>query len=817
MKIAFTCLFSLILSTTANVAEARVSRADYDALIHGARDGDYEPALVMLRAHSIEHPRDLRAAYDRILIAGWAANTAEVIAAYEGLAPSPSRPPSNVLKTVAQAYRDSQRWDDALALYRKGRLLYPRQTSFVVGEIKVLTDAGNTDAAVSLGQEQVERRPGDADLRLALGYAYRGTNSPYAALQEADRALAMAPGKDYVSREYIKSLERAGLPLAALNSAGQHPGLLSDKEMRNLQADYVAELARLAEMPTRQEAERFAIADRALAEYDRLIPAWEALGPEASEELLRIRMDRLQVLQTRMRMQDVVDDYEALKAQGVEVPRYVMNDVANAYLYLREPEVAAHLYRQVLNDSSSKLDSPGEHLSNQTRLFYALVESEQFDEAAQVIDAARKSQPKWRRIKGVPQPVPNDLHVYAEETAALSLYYADDTPAAQQRFEELVALAPNNVGLRVGLARVYRGRSLPRAAENQLKMAEPLEPRGAETQAGQGLTAIDLQEWRQANSLALDLAARFPEAKQTDTLARRWTLHKKAELRVSGNRGIASDSPVIGSGDFNIETVLYSAPLDFNWRVFGGGGYATGDFEEGTGYYRWLRTGVEWRDRDVTAELEVSSHNYGYGTKPGVRASGAYDFNDHWQAGGFAALRSRETPLRALRSDISSNSLGAYVRWRANERREWTFTLSPSRFSDGNNRLVGVFSGTERLYTTPTLKTDLQVNIAASHNSIEDVPYFNPRSDLEVLPTLNLTHILYRRYETVWEQSFLLGAGLYAQKGYSPGAIGALGYGMRYQPSDAFDVGATVTGVSRPYDGVRERELRIMFEMNLRF
>ena len=194
-----------------------------------------------------------------------------------------------------------------------------------------------------------------------------------------------------------------------------------------------------------------------------------------------------------------------------------------------------------------------------------------------------------------------------------------------------------------------------------------------------------------------------------------------------------------------------------------------------------------------------------------------FPVNDHWQVGGSAELRSRETPLRALRSDISANSLGAYVRWRANERREWTFSVAPSHFSDGNNRWTGVISGTERIYTTPTLKADLQMNIAASHNSIEDVPYFNPRSDLEVLPTLNLTHILHRRYETVWEQRFLFGAGLYAQKGYGTGAIGALGYGMRYQFNDAFDIGATVTGVSRPYDGVRERELRIMFEMNLRF
>lgn len=817
MKIAFNCLLLVIVSLTTTMATARVSRADYDMLIREARSGNYEPALVMLREHSAEYPRDLRAAYDHILIAGWAGKSDEAILAYEALQPAPNRPPADVLKTIAQAYRDTQRWDDALARYQQGRLKYPRQTSFVVGEIMTMADAGRSDEAIPLGEKQVEAHPGDPDLRLALGYAYKGSHSPYAALQETDQAKTLAPKKPYVIREYVTALDHAGLPLAALGTARQHPGLLSDKELRSLEADHAAELSRLAEMPARQESERFVIADRALAEYDRLIPAWEALGPDAEKDLLRIRIDRLQALHRRMRMQDVVTSYEALKEEGIEVPRYVLNDVAAAYLYLRQPEIAAHLYRQVLADSASTLDSPGERLSNQTGLFYSLIESEQFDEATHVIESARKEQPTWRNIKGVPQQVPNDLHLYAEQTAALGLFYVDDTVGAQARLEDMVDEAPRNVGLRVALANVYRGRELPRKAEEQLKMAEALEARAVETEAGQGLTALDLQEWRQASSLALDLAARFPEEKSTDNLARRWEIHKKAELRVTGNRGIASDSPVTGSGDFSIDSVLYSAPLDYNWRVFGGGGYATGNFEEGRGNYRWLRTGVEWRGRDLTAELEVSSHNYGYGTKPGARATGAFDFNDHWQVGASAELRSRETPLRALRSDISSNSLGAYVRWRANERREWTLSLSPSRFSDGNNRLTAMITGKERLYTSPKLKADLQMNIVASRNSMENVPYFNPRKDLEVVPTINFTHLLYRRYETVWEQSFLFGAGVYAQEGYSPGAIGALGYGMRYRFNDAFDVGATVTGISRPYDGVREREVRIMFEMNLRF
>ena len=128
-----------------------------------------------------------------------------------------------------------------------------------------------------------------------------------------------------------------------------------------------------------------------------------------------------------------------------------------------------------------------------------------------------------------------------------------------------------------------------------------------------------------------------------------------------------------------------------------------------------------------------------------------------------------------------------------------------------------VISGRERLYTAPTLKADLLVNIAASRNSSDEGPYYSPRADLEVLPTLNITHLLYRHYETTLEQTFLLGAGTYSQRGHGTGAIGALGYGLRYRYNDVFDIGATVTGISRPYDGVRERELRVMLDINFRF
>lgn len=817
MKKNFSTLLLLTLTAFSSIAVAAVSREEYDALIIGARAGDHEPALEMLRRHAVEHPMDLRAAYDRILIASWAGDTQEVLRAYEGLYPAPNRMPADVLGVVARAYRDTQNWDQALALYQDGRRRFPEDSSFAVGEVMVMADAGQSRQALALGQQLIDQWPSDADMSIAMGYAHRRNRSPYGVLQHASQAHTLAPDKDYVAREYIFALQQAGLSEAAVRTATENPEAVTDSELRDLQADHAAELARLAAMPSRNEAERFDVADQAIAMYDRLIADWNAYGESARDDITRARVDRLHALHARVRMQDLVAEYETLLAEGIDVPRYALSDVASAYLYLRQPEKSSALYERLTEEPAANADDPAHRLTNQTGLFYALLESERFAEADAIIETAQASQAKWRWVKGQPERIPNELSLYVEQTAALGRAYAQDTVGAEQRLRQLSDNAPNNTGLRSALAILYRVRDQPRRSEIELKMAETLTPRSLEVEAGQGFTALDLQEWEQAELLVEDTLARAPEDLNVQRLTREWEVHNKAELRVTGNRGISSDSPVSGSGDFGIDTVLYSAPINHNWRVFGGGGYGTGKFEEGDAHYRWLRTGVEWRSRDITVEGEASTHSYGDGVKPGLRASATLDLNDHWQIGATGELRSRQTPLRALLNDVSSNSIGIFARWRADERREWNFAFIPSYFSDGNKRLALQVAGRERLYTAPRVRADLELDVSASRNTDQDVPYFSPGADLYVVPSLSLTHTLYRHYETVLEHKFSVGAGIYSQESHGTGAVGALGYGLRYRTNDVFEVGATVTGISRPYDGVRERELRIMFDMSVRF
>lgn len=188
-------------------------------------------------------------------------------------------------------------------------------------------------------------------------------------------------------------------------------------------------------------------------------------------------------------------------------------------------------------------------------------------------------------------------------------------------------------------------------------------PRDVGLEVAQGHTAQDLQEWRQLDALTDDVVQRYPDNRQVQRLARQRQVHDMAELRVEtyggksyggGNSGAGA---VSGSKDFGIETVLYSPPIDEDWRLFGGLGYATGDFQEGTGHHRWQRIGVERRTRDMTLEAEVSNHSYGFDDKQGARLSLAHDIDDHWQYGGSLEYLSANT--RCGRSAATSTPMAA--------------------------------------------------------------------------------------------------------------------------------------------------------------
>jgi biofilm PGA synthesis protein PgaA len=813
------------VETPAPTAIAAPAVLDYDALIARARNGDTAPALTYLRAVEATAPDRARLAADHITVASWSGADEEAITVYEGL-PDRNALPDYALLAVGRAYRQQERLGDALATYELALLRKPDNQEVQSLRMHTLADLGRLDEVLAANAAAVKARPDDVQARLSYGSALSRAKQPFAALFEFDRARRLAPNDTTVERAYVLALQNAGLSDAAGRLAT--PATVSAAERRRIEADKAAELVRMAHLASPTDEERFNIAARALAFIDPLIASWRSMSPRP-EELSRLRADRLGALQARGRYQAVVDDYRAMLADGLAVPVYAQRWVAAAYLQLRQPAASAEIMRRVTEVGSAED-------KDEIEFFFAQVESGAVGEGMARIGAATRAEPIHRRVRGVATPQPNEHWLelaVIDGQAPLS----DRNPAeAQVRLEQLVDGAPDNQVLRVALASTYLARDWPRRAEQTLKLAEQQEPRNVELEIEQAHTALELQEWRQADLLVEDVLERYPERTDVQLLARQHQLHHGWEMRVQAERGWGNTNqagdtdtnPVLGSREHGIDTLIYSPPLMDDWRLFGGYGEAHGHFEEGSARHHYGRAGVSWRVRDITVEAEASAHRFGAAalgalgtgpgehTKAGARLTGTYDIDDHWQVGLEGEVLSRNTPLRALNAGIRSNAVTASVRWRADDRRSWRLNLSPSHFSDGNDRQSIALLGIERLYTSPRFMVDFGLAAEMTHNSHQDGPYFSPKNDLTVLPSLDFSQTLHENYDVNWRHHVMVGAGTYRQAGYATRAIGVIGYGHRWR-NDAMDAGLTFSMTTRPYDGQREHEKRAVFDMIFRF
>ncbi len=252
-------------------------------------------------------------------------------------------------------------------------------------------------------------------------------------------------------------------------------------------------------------------------------------------------------------------------------------------------------------------------------------------------------------------------------------------------------------------------------------------------------------------------------------------------------------------------------------RIIAGFGYADGQFSEGKGIVRDWLAGVEWRSRNIWLEAEYAERVFNHEHKPGARLSGWYDFNDNWRIGSQLERLSHRVPLRAMKNGVTGNSAQAYVRWYQNERRKYGVSWAFTDFSDSNQRHEVSLEGQERIWSSPYLIVDFLPSLYYEQNTEHDTPYYNPIKTFDIVPAFEASHLLWRSYENSWEQIFSAGVGASWQKHYGTDVVTQLGYGQRISWNDVIDAGATLRWEKRPYDGDREHNLYVEFDMTFRF
>ncbi|EHF4994064.1 poly-beta-1,6 N-acetyl-D-glucosamine export porin PgaA [Enterobacter hormaechei] len=794
-------LFLLLLFPVLVQADESV----YEHQIQQARNGNYALFLDYLQRYEQQHALTPGQVADWLQVASWAGRDDEVIRVrqrYGIYMPLPAR----AIAAVAQSRRNQKAWPSALSLWKEALSLAPDNDDYRIGYVKTLADARKDRLALSEARQLVKDNPSPAHLE-TLSYVWMRQGKNRDRLLADMRALSAAPGNEALLRETIDALtdNRVSTPALWLSQNAA----LSPAERRRLERNAAAERVRLADVPGRTEKERLRLAQNALDRYHALLSRWQN-DPQAAEDVILARIDRLGALYAQGNYRQVISEYESLTAAQHPVPDWAIGWVISAYLQEKNTVAAFSLVQRYPHYASDPQDE--EHA-----LFYAWLDTGQYQAARRYVERETRSVPWTRYDFGSPTAQPNDRWLTGQSLKFNYLLATNALPEAEKLSYRLASTAPGNQGLQIDYAALLQARGLPRAAEQKLKRAETLEPTNLELEKQQAYVAMDLQEWRQMDSLADNVIARAPADRSARRLDRLRMVHHMSELRLKAGKGLHSDNPVSGSHDMNWDATLYGPPVADNWRLFAGTRYAQGNFDEGKGISRHLLGGVEWRPRDLTLEAELSGNHYHGKNRPGARLSTTYSLSDNWQVSGNLERLSRATPLRALRNGISANRGEGGVRWYQNERREYQFNAAISRFSDHNRRQEYTLSGKERLWQTPTLTLELEPGIAASKNSLRNTLYYNPARDLSVTAALSVDHEMYRHYDTLWSQQFVAGGGSYWQKNQSPGAVTLLGYGQRIQWNNVVDTGVMLNWDKRPYDGKRESNLSVTLDATLRF
>lgn len=283
------------------VANSAVNNA-YDALIIEARKGNTQPALTWFAQKSVLSNNQIA---DWLQIALWAGQDKQVISVYNRY--RHQQLPARAYAAAAIAYRNMQQWQNSLTLWQKTLSLEPQNKDYQRGQILTPADAGHYDTALVKLQQIKSGTPDKANL-LAEAYIYKLAGRHQDELRAMTESLPENSSTQY-TEEYVQALRNNQLS-AAIDDANLTP---------DIRADIHAELVRLSFMPTRSESERYAIADRALAQYTALDILWQN-NPDRIAQYQRIQVDHLGALLTRERYKDVISHYQHLQNTGQSVP-----------------------------------------------------------------------------------------------------------------------------------------------------------------------------------------------------------------------------------------------------------------------------------------------------------------------------------------------------------------------------------------------------------------------------------------------------------------------------------------------------------------
>lgn len=646
-----------------------------------------------------------------------------------------------------------------------------------------------------------------AELLNAQLYLGQQTHSAIKILDASQRLLALNP-KDAAMAGTLAS---AASDLGATSQAKalqQQYGFASNAT-QPLQASHAAAYVRWGGFDPIDPKQPYADTDQALIALDRACQCdWTAVDVNdiAKRKLV---FDRMLALRDRHRAPEVVAHYQQLQAHTIEIPVYALRAVADSYLELREPEQALAVLDAIL------LKEPNEY-NSQLDKFYALIELERFDEATRHIQTITVQEPSYLNRNDNPTVRQNGKKFQADTVAAMGMAYGDDLAGSEKALTSLQHIGPSNQQLSNHLANIWRWRGWLDLAGKTYQDNLTKEPDDIQAKYGLAHTYLDGRDWALADKEIKALNGFItPDDPALKELNQRWALHQKRQFITDFNTGKSSGA-AIGSRTSGINTWLYSAPFNDNYRVYANADYHRATFPEGNGNVLAPAVGLEYRSHDwlVASQLGLVTQD-GHGATGGVRAS--YRANDYWLFDSEVAFNSQQMPVRGQRVGKQGDLINAGLTYRWSELTQVSAAVCYMNMSDGNNRQSLQLTWDNRIYNAPHYKAYVRAEASASRNSINNASYFNPKSDTALGATLRQDWLTWRRYDSSFTQRLILGMGTYQQQNFGSDGTWSVSYSHEWDINRWLNVEYGIARRGQPYDGVKEYRNSLFGHINLLF
>ena len=764
-------------------------RSQREAAVAEARNGNSKAALAELQSLLQQYPGDARLLADTTIVANWAGNDQLTLDLYD-LAATP-KDDGGVAEAAARSARNLHRYDLALELYRRAQTLEPMRWQPQLGEAMTLTDTGDYVTAARLMQPLMRTHADERDV--ILGEAYLCG-------RQADFACSIAMDERYIERFQKNAQVSSDLAMSLIHIGSQtlasayYAAEVAPEDAAtetDLNGNAGGEEVRWGENYAPTRAQQRADSLSALARLDSAVSA-----TATTDRAWRYaQFDRIVALHDLQEMRKVLDLYELLQRQRIDVPAYALSDVADAFLTVHEPARAEELYLNLLQHNPTN----GTFWSG---LAYAQMEREHPYEALATIDKAYKQAPVWIKSAGGSTVSSNRMRLDLELQAAQMRRDVGLLAEEQKRIEFLVAEAPSNARLHRQLAACYLARGWPARGLNESRIAEEDAPADELPSLDDAAIAEEVGLRDAVDAMIPTLRAREYDSPalmlflRDEGIERGWQLD--AETVFGWGSGL-----VVGSGDQHSEAHLFSSLLDNRWRIYGHELSDSGTFEAGSA--ERTREGVGMR-YDYNRQEAWAEFAHDTGTDRNAGNIGAkLSLNDFWTVRAEADSDSFDVPVRAVTGNVHGRSVDVNVAWHANELRDANVGLQRLLFSDGNQRSTLSGAWDQRAWTTARLVATVGAEEWASSNSLnENRPYFNPSADFSIGPRGTLEWLTWRLYDRSFHQEVEVHAAPYWQQNYGTSGSFAVHYGQLWKMRRGLQLKWGVTWNTQPYDGVNE-------------